>query len=66
MAKFGNKKIKIAPHISTIFSLLPAIQFYIEKESFEDATVFMLSLKLFNLECLVAIRTKRNTNYATH
>lgn len=62
MKKFGNKKNRTSLHISTIFSLFPAIQFYIENERFEDATVFMLSLKLFVLECVIGVRLKRKPN----
>lgn len=62
MVKFENKKIRICFHISTVFSLFPAIQFYTEDERFEDAIVFMLSLKLFALECLIGIRLKKKSN----
>lgn len=58
MVKFGNKKMRTCFHTSTVFSLFPAIQFYTEDKRFEDAIVFMLSLKLFALECVIGIRIK--------
>lgn len=62
MKKFGNNKVRIAPHVTSVLSLFPAILFYIEDEGFEDATVFMLSLKLFALECVIGIRLKKKSN----
>lgn len=62
MKKFGNNKIRIVLHVSSILSLFPTILFYIEDEGFEDATVFMFSLKLFALECVIGIRLKKKSN----
>lgn len=55
---FGNHKIKVAPHISSVFSLVPAIQFYIERDKFDDAEILIISFKFFNLETIIALRLK--------
>ena len=57
-AIFGNKKYKVSLHRTSVIALPAAIQFYIEKERFEDADVFLLSFKVFVIELLIGVKIK--------
>lgn len=56
--KFGDRTIKLSLHHSGVVAVPAALQYYIERERFEDAEVFMFSIKLFTIELLIGIRVK--------
>ncbi|MDL2254981.1 hypothetical protein LJC38_00165 [Parabacteroides sp. OttesenSCG-928-K15] len=60
--KFGDNKTKISIHKTSVIAIPMAIQFYLEKERFEDAEVFMLSFKVLIAELLIGVRIKSGKN----
>lgn len=56
MAIFGKERVRISLHISRVVSLLPAMLFFKESKSFEDATVLVVSFNFFVFECLIGLK----------
>lgn len=53
-----NRKLYFSFGTSDVFSLLPAVLWYTEREEFEDEEVFMISLRLFVFQIFIGVQIR--------